>query len=152
MGYLGDKLLGNFKPPKSARIKAKIARPREKRAARPGNSEDHLAALRKCPCVVTLRMPAGVVHHLKAGTGERGTQQKSSDKWGLPLCAEAHTGADGVESVASRREPEWFAERGIASPLDLAAALWAASPNIGRMTKIILAAHGLERLPRKDKA
>lgn len=139
MTYLGDRKLGNFKPPKSKRLEAKRQKPAKKRAARLGNSDDHLAALRKCPCCITLQMPAGEVHHLKFGTNERGTGMKSSDRWGVPLSRKPH---DEVERVGTHNEPRWFADHGIESPLDLAAALWNASPDVAAMTKIILAHRG----------
>lgn len=131
-----DRVLGNFKPPKSTRIRARMRAPAEKRAARPGNSEAHLEALRKCPCIVTLKTPAGEVHHLKQGTGERGAGMRSSDRWGVPLSRTPH---EQVERVGSRNEEKWFREHGIESVIDLAAALWAASPDVAKMTKIILA-------------
>lgn len=146
MTYLGEKVLGNFKPTKAQRIKEKTAKPARKRAARPGNSEEHLAAIRKLPCCVTLRTPAGDPHHLKNGTGERGAGMKSSDRWAVPLCRAAH---EDLERVGARNEPRWFKDHGIENPLDLAAALWAASPNIEAMTKIVLAHRGLNRLPRR---
>lgn len=128
-----EPLLANFKPPKSKRIKAKQ---RDTREDRDGNSNAHLAAIRKCPCCITLKVPAGEAHHLKAGTGERGAGMRSSDKWAVPLCRSAH---EEVERIGSRNETKWFADHGIASPIDLAAALWAASPDVATMTKIILA-------------
>ena len=135
MSYLGDKVLGNFKPSRTARQKAKASKSSEKRADRPGNSEEHLAALRKCPCVVTLRVPAGEVHHLKQ-TGERGAGMRSSDKWGVPLSHAVHM---ELEREGSRNERRWFEKHGIEAPLDLAAALWNASPDVAAMTKIIIA-------------
>ncbi len=135
MGYLGDKLIGNFKPSRTARQKAKASRSADKRAERPGNSEEHLAALRKCPCVVTLRVPAGEVHHLKM-TGERGAGMRSSDRWGIPLSHAPHM---ELEREGSRNERRWFEKHGIDAPLDLAAALWNASPDVAAMTKIIMA-------------
>jgi len=137
--YFGEKQLGNFKPSKTARQKAKARKSSDKRAERPGNSEEHLAALRKCPCVITLRVPAGEVHHLKQGTNERGAGMRSSDKWGLPL---AHGPHMELERESSRNEARWFERHGVDAPIDLAAALWAASPDVARMTKIILAHRG----------
>ena len=138
MTYLGDKIIGNFKPAKSERIARKLAKPREKRAARPGNSEAHLSALRRCPCVATLKMPAGEVHHLKQGTGERGAGLRASDRWGVPLSRVPH---EIVERAGSRRETATLASLGVRDPIGLASALWQASPNVAAMTKIILAHH-----------
>lgn len=80
-------------------------------------------------------MPAGQIHHLKQGTGERGIGVRSTDKWGVPLCMDHH---EAVERAGAKREGEWFRERGIANPLDLAAALWNVSGSIPRMVEVIL--------------
>ena len=128
-------MLANFRPAKSERIKRKAKAHKVKREERPGNSEEHLAALRKCPCIATLKMPAGEVHHLKWATGERGTGQRSSDRWGVPLSRTPH---DEIERIGSRNEPAKLAEWGIKDATDLADALWHASPNVERMTAIII--------------
>ena len=130
--------IGIFKPSPTERAKAKSQRSSRKRAAREGNDEKHLAALRKCPCVITLKVPAGEVHHLKSGTGERGVGMRSSDRWGVPLSRVPH---DEVERIGSRNETAWFQRHGIDAPLDLASALYSASPDVARMTKIIIEAH-----------
>ena len=127
-----ETVIGNFKSTTSKRLAEKRKDTREERE---GNDNAHLAALRKCPCVVTLKMPAGEVHHLKQGTGERGAGMRSSDMWGVPLSHDAHM---ELERLGSRNETKWFKDNGIASPIDLAAALWGASPNVAVMTKIIL--------------
>jgi len=135
-----EKEVGIFKPTATDRLAAKRAKPRDKRAARPGNSEEHLEALRQCPCVVTLRVPAGEVHHLKYGTGERGAGMRSSDRWGLPITRGPH---DEIERAGSRNETAVLAGMGVKNPLDLAAALWGASPDVKRMTKVIYAWRGV---------
>lgn len=127
------KVYGNFKPAKSARIKEAS---RDTREDRDGNCNAHLEAIRKCPCVVTLRIPAGEAHHLKQGTGERGVGMRSSDRWAVPLSRAPH---GEIERIGSRNETAWLQARGIASPIDLAHALWKASPDVPAMTKIILA-------------
>lgn len=138
MTYLRDRVIGNFKPTPTERQQAKIAKPRVKREEREGNDSAHLAYLRNLPCCVTLKVPAGTVHHLKQGTGERGAGMRSSDKWGVPLAMEPHM---ELERQGSRNETRWFAERGIPAPLDLAAALYSASPDVARGTKIVLEFH-----------
>ena len=147
MAWLGDKVFGNFKPPVADRLKEKN---RDKHDDREGNDSNHLAALRKCPCIVTLRVPAGEVHHLKSlGAGkERGVGRRASDKWGVPLSRNPH---ELLEAVGSRNEMKWFAERDVNDPHALAAALWAVRPSNGSakaikaateaMTKIIIAHH-----------
>ncbi|CCB64435.1 hypothetical protein [Hyphomicrobium sp. MC1] len=136
---------GNWKPKKADKLKAKL---RDKHDDRDGNSSHHLAALRLCPCVISLRTPAGEAHHIKAHTGERGVGMRSSDRWALPITRVYH---DSVERVGSRNEMRWFAENGISEPHELAAALWAVRPTDGSakamkmavtaMTKIIIANH-----------
>lgn len=133
-----EPVLANFKPSRTKRLEDKRQKPAKKRAARPGNSLEHLDAIRKLPCVVTLKEPAGEAHHLKFGTNERGAGMRSTDKFALPLCRAAH---ESVERVGARNEPGWFRSHGIEAPLDLALALWKASPNITAMRKIIIANH-----------
>lgn len=134
--YLRDKVVGNFKPSTTERQKAKAV---DTRGDREGNDDKHLAALRKCPCIVTLRVPAGEVHHLKQGTGERGMGMRSSDRWGVPMSRVPH---EELERQGSRNEARWLAEHGIQAPLDLAERLWKASPDVALMTRIILAHRG----------
>ncbi|WP_072389746.1 hypothetical protein [Hyphomicrobium sp. CS1GBMeth3] len=130
-----ERVLGNFKAPVAARGKRKPTAYQR----RDGNSERHLEVLRQLPCVVTGQRPAGQVHHLKSGPAraERGAGMRATDKWGLPLSEEAHI--RGVEKLGSRRELEWFRTNGIADPHGLAAALYAASPNLEQMERIIIA-------------
>ncbi|MEQ1694420.1 MAG: hypothetical protein ABL901_01135 [Hyphomicrobiaceae bacterium] len=106
---------------------------------RPGMSRTHCEAIRLLPCCCCGRMPGGTIHHLKQGTGERGAGMRASDKWGVPLCAPEH---EDLERQGSRNEMAWFAARGIASTLDLAVALWTASPDTARMTKIVIQHRG----------
>lgn len=132
-------VLANFKPSRTEREKVKRGRPAEKRREREGNSEVHLAAIRKLPCIATLKMPAGEAHHLKVGTGERGAGMRSSDRWAVPVTRDAH---EQIERAGSRNEHAVLAQWGITDPLGLARALWEASPNVAKMTKIVLAHTG----------
>lgn len=133
MVNLGEKRWCNFR-------KKGVKAPKGKSAAekRPGMSAKHLEAIRKLPCCVSGRMPGGTVHHLK-GTGERGAGQKSTDKWGVPLCWFKH---EELERQGSRNEVAWFQKHGIEDPHALADALWHASPDVARMTKIVIEHRG----------
>jgi hypothetical protein len=136
MTYLGDKVVGNFRPTRTARQKAKASKSSEKRAERPGNSEEHLAAIRKCPCCVPSCNRVGGVdpHHIKSA-GERGAGLRASDRWAVPLCRPHH---DEIERLGSRNEATWFRQHGI-EVIDLAASLWGSRADAATMTKIILA-------------
>jgi hypothetical protein len=141
-----QQVIGNFKPTTRARLKAKRTKSADKRRARPGNSDLHLTAIRLCPCIVTLRMPAGDPHHLQAETGERGMQQRSTDKWALPMRREYH---DLLHKKGSKNELAQLADWGIEDPHGLAKALWAVRPEsskpavmrdaVAAMTRIIFA-------------
>ena len=131
-----ERVFGNFKPTRTHRAAEKRAKPAKKRAGREGNDLGHLAAIRQCPCIATLKMPAGEAHHLKLGTGERGAGMRSSDRWAVPITRGPH---EEVEAGGARREHAILKRWGITDPLGLAAALWAASPDVAKMTKIILA-------------
>jgi hypothetical protein len=135
--YLRDRVIGNFKPSTTEKQKAKAAKPRLKREGREGNSEEHLAFIRKLPCCITLRTPCGEAHHLQQ-TGERGMQQRSTDRWAVPLTHALHM---ELHRLGSKREGGWFKERGIEFPLDLASRLYSVSPDVAKGTAIVLAYH-----------
>jgi hypothetical protein len=130
MSFFGSKIYGNFKTPIQPKRKEKTSREK-----RPGMSEQHLACVRKLPCCITGKMPGGECHHLK-GTGERGMGLRSTDKWAIPLSHDVHM---DLEAQGSRKESSWFAARGIENPYALAAALWQATGDIPKMTKIVIA-------------
>lgn len=123
-----EHVYGNF------RQRGRPAKKASKRDKRPGMSDKHLECLRKLPCCISMKMPAGEVHHLKA-TGERGMGLRSTDKWGLPMSHEAHM---EVERVGSKNELAWFKERGI-DAIDLATALWNVSGDLPKMTRVVIA-------------
>jgi len=126
-----DRVLGNFRS---------IVKPKHQnsrfREDREGMDDDHAANIRKLPCCACLRVPCGTIHHLKAGTGERGMSVRSTDKWGTPLCLTCH---DSVERAGTRKETAWFADNVGCDPLELATALWSNRGDVPRMTKIVLA-------------
>jgi len=133
-----EHIYGNWKPTVTERAKAKRMAPKVKREKRPGNSEAHLAAIRTLPCCIPGCQIVGCdPHHSKVGpaAAERSVGRRASDRWCVSLCRKHH---DEVEAVGSRREAGWFLERGI-EVIELAAALWAVSPDKGAMARIILA-------------
>lgn len=135
-----ERILGNFKPSRSARLREK--RNRDPRAKREGNSAKHLAAIRKLPCCVPGCTTVGCdPHHLKSGSAadERGMQLRATDRYAVPLCRHHH---DEVERIGSRNERRWF---GALDAIELAGALWSATPNAAQMTKIVLAHKGGNR-------
>lgn len=132
---LGEKRWMNFRTPGRKTPKGKPSA-----AKRPGMSEAHLAAIRQLPCCVSGRRNRVQAHHLKDGTGERGMGMRSTDRWAVPLDASEH---EHLERQGSRNEAAWFSARGIADPLHLATALWAASPDLKRMEAIILEHRGM---------
>lgn len=127
-----EKIYGNFKARGLERRQHAREAPKKERA---GMSEAHLALIRQLPCAVTGKAPAGEAHHLKC-TGERGMSRRSSDRWAIPLRHDPHM---ELERQGSRNEVSWLQAHGIADPLALAEALWAASGNLERMTKIVRA-------------
>lgn len=133
MTYLGEKVWCNFRKKGLKEPKGKTAREK-----RPGMSEKHLEAIRKLPCCATGKMPGGEAHHMK-NTGERGMGLRSTDKWAVPLAHDPHM---ELEGMGSRNELAWFQKHGIADPHALADALWHASPDVARMTKIVIEHRG----------
>lgn len=122
---------GNFKKRGLDKPKHENSRWREERE---GMSDDHLALIRKLPCVTCLKVPGGEAHHLKC-TGERGMSVRSTDRWALPHC---HTCHMEIENLGAKREVAYYASMSI-DPLALAEALWKSSRDLGQMARIIIA-------------
>jgi len=142
MAYLGERKIGNFRPNFTQRAKSKRLAPKEKRAKRPGNSEAHKLAIQKLPCCIPGCNVVGCdPHHLKHGpaAAERSVNRRATDRWLLPLCHAHHFFGVEVDAPNAKREPGWFRDRGISEPIELAAALWAVSPDKGAMARIVLA-------------
>lgn len=75
--------------------------------AKPAKKADYLAFLHTLPCVVTGRSPVQAAHvSFKApqfGAYGRGKGHKVSDRWALPVCADAH------EDQHRHNEEQWWA-------------------------------------------
>jgi hypothetical protein len=129
-----ERQLGNFKS-RSRPIRGSS----KWRDRRPGMSGPHCDLIRKLPCCVTLRMPAGEVHHLKqTGAKERGMGLRSTDMWAVPLGHDMHM---DLEAQGSRNEVAWFMAHGIDDPNALAMDLWYATGCLDKMTRIVIAHH-----------
>lgn len=121
-------------------LRERLARVKPAAEKRPGMSDAHLKCIRVLNCATCSAFAPSDPHHLKAGVQhERGIGRRATDRWTVPLCRSCH---DSVENVGSRREPEWFAKRGVADPLGLASALWHATGNPVAMNKIVAAHRG----------
>lgn len=126
-------VLGNFKKSKAEQLAEKV---RDDHEDREGNSYAHQALIRKLPCCTCGRMPGGQIHHLKATGLNRGMGTRSPDRYGVPMCHDCHI--NGVERTGSRNELAWFSKRGIEA-LELANALWQATGDLPKMTRIVIA-------------
>lgn len=127
--------LANFRPSIAERAKKPAVQPWRQRRA--GMSPEHLSLIRRLPCTCCEHRPSQA-HHLKsdAAASERGVYLKATDRWAVPMCALIHH--PEIERHGSRKEREWFARFGI-DPHELANALWAASGDLARMGRVIIA-------------
>jgi len=142
-----ERVLGNFRPDRRQREAGKRQRLTAKVRDREGNSDAHLAALRRLPCIVCLRNRtvriAGEAHHLKSGKAarERGTGQRASDRWAIPLCRDHHEdvtrNGNGPEA-----EDRWFNKHAIDQEL-LARRLWDASPDHDALSRVVFGHAGV---------
>lgn len=135
-----DPVLANFRPDKFSQP-SPAAKARAKRAAREGNSEDHLALLRQLPCVCCERKSEDC-HHLKSldAAKHRGVGLRAPDMFALGICRMHH---NEIERLGSRREFAWFQDNFGIHPHALAEALWRSTGNLQAMSRILLA-HKLE--------
>ena len=130
-----ERVFGNLR-------KKGTAKPRHEnsnwRDQRDGMDSDHCAAVRQCPCATCPRTPAGTIHHLKSGPAkkERGANVRATDKRGIPECWFCH---HEIENAGPRKEIAYYKDHGIADVHELAGALWRASPDVAKMTAILIA-------------
>lgn len=131
------RVYGNFRKDKYDAINAP-KRWKKARDGRPGMSEDHLAAIRKLPCLVCGTHKAIHAHHLRSGkiAQLRGVGLKAPDRFSVSLCWLHHS---EVHSIGSRKERDWLIEHSGIDAYNLADALWAASPDEHKMYRIVLA-------------
>jgi len=74
-----------------------------------------------------------VPHHLMISS-ERGVALKSQDCWTIPLTNQEHM---ELHQRGSKCHKEWFAERGLSDPEELAMALWQCSGDEEQMQLIV---------------
>lgn len=93
----------------------------------------HLAAIRKCPCVICGREPCGTAAHVRMtapGKPNPGIGAKPHDRYTVPLCDKHHKVQHGMGEAKF-----WQGVR--IDAIALAAALFARSPDIDKMRKVV---------------
>lgn len=128
-----ERVYGNFKPTRKEKVMARKNKPTLKRAKRPGNDLDYLKKIKRLPCIVTGVRHNIDPHHLKC-MGERGAGMKATDSKLIPLCRDEH---NKVESISSKKEEQWFLDRGI-DCRKLATELWLMRTNYPDMEAVWL--------------
>lgn len=97
------------------------------------HDRSHLAAIRKCPCVICGREPCGVAAHVRMtapGKPNPGIGAKPHDRYTVPLCDKHHKVQHGMG------EAKFWQVIGI-DAISLAAALFSRSPDIDKMRKVV---------------
>lgn len=134
----------NFKPSRAERDKAKRTR-KSAQQRREGNSEAHLAAIRRCPCVGCLTVHVKIdPHHLLGGPAgaERCFGRRATDQYAVPVCREDH---EIAQRGGGRNEESIFKAWGIDDVYALAEALWQAPKDPAIMARIILAHKNVQK-------
>lgn len=93
--------------------------------------EEHLAAIRQCPCLWCGKEPGGEAAHVRMAAASfgkplAGIGVKPDDKFCVPLCHECHMEQHSVGELSF-----WTAAR--IAPLSVAALLYQLSPNVPAM-------------------
>lgn len=117
----------------------KAEQKRERRA------EDHVELVRQLPCAATGRPPRNDPHHvMRVGPGERGMSLTTGGRWTIPLSRAVH------REITPHGDPEavLLARYGVLAR-ELATALWAASPDLEAMERIVRRHHQEARLRMK---
>lgn len=99
------------------------------------HDKKHLAAIRKCPCVVCGKEPCGVAAHVRMtvpGKPNPGVGAKPHDRYTVPLCDKHHKIQHGMGEAK-------FWQSIKINAIALSAALHAASGDEEKMRKIALA-------------
>lgn len=132
-----DKVYGNFRKSKYDAVNAPRAWKRA-RDGRPGMSAEHLASVRKLPCMVCGTTKIIHAHHLRSQhvATLRGVGLKAPDRYSVPLCAIHH---NDIHSIGSRKERSWVMQLCGIDPYTLSDSLWNVSPCPQKMYRVLLA-------------
>ncbi len=132
-----EKVYGNFRPSLAERNERRPSRARDRRE---GMSDRHLFLIRQLRCSVCERHQWIHAHHLVSGPAlaTRGLGLKTVDRWAAPLCGPHH---EELHTLGSRRELQWFRDRGIYDVYELANALWNRTGDLAAMSRVLLAHH-----------
>lgn len=108
----------------------------------PERNDEHLEAIRQCPCVSCGRDPANEAAHLRMTSNEHSKQnamgKKPGDRWTTPLCHACHMSQHQIG------ETPFWANVGI-DPFTLAHRLHGASPNVEAMRAMCFVAYELSK-------
>lgn len=99
--------------------------------------ESHLDFIRRLPCLATGRRLGVQACHIRMGAPalgkpETGMQEKSSDRWTLPLTAAPHAMQHGTGN-----EQVFWESIGLHEPLVMALVLWGLTGDIDRAEAVI---------------
>jgi len=97
----------------------------------------HVDLVKQLPCVVTGTHPVDPHHLMRTGEPtKRGIGMTEEGKWAIPLCRDIHR---RITDTGRPEEAlmEWFG----VNARDLAMALWAKSPDLDAMLRIVERAH-----------
>lgn len=132
------KRYGNFRPDKTSRYwPSRASKIKARRAQREGRNEAHLALVRLMPCCACGSKRSVHAHHIRYGLARnRAAGRKGPDLLTVPVCFDHHLGANGIHSVGSRREAEWFADHDLDGEA-LALALGANTGDLTRMLRVL---------------
>ena len=107
-------------------VKIEAKKTREARA--------HVELVKMLPCCATGQIAPSDPHHLMRGV-ERGTGMKAAGRYVIPVCRRVH------DEIQPNGDPEVvLMERYGIDARALADALWAASPNVVAMQRVVFAA------------
>jgi hypothetical protein len=140
-GGLYGSLLRPDKTPTSRYWPSKASKRAAKKAAREGNSVEHLAMLGQLWCTLSFvdAKPREAIHlhHLQGGPCAH-MRRRTPDRWAVPLAWWRH---EELHAMGSRHELEYFKDhsKGRIDPYALALALWSASPSLAMARRILIA-------------